>query len=277
MKKGYQLIVTVLGQFTADGCMYRAASLAFTSLLSLVPLLTVSFSVFSAFPVFKGTGKLVQDFIFKNFVASSAAVIQQHIESFIAHTSQLSMSELFFLILTALLMIFNMELAFNDIWRVKKGRSGVSAFLLYWAVLTLTPLLLGVALLFGSYLMTLPYISDTALHLGFAHSAWLLVPCSLTLVGFTLLYITLPNCTVPFLPAVLGGLCATLLFELAKRGFALYLAYFPSYQLLYGALATVPIFLVWVYLSWLVILFGGVVSHVLATTSGKMTDKKGTG
>jgi membrane protein len=269
IKKGYQLISTIIAQFIVDGCMYRAASLAFTSLLSLVPLLTVSFSIFSAFPVFKGLGQVVQDFVFKNFVASSATIVQQHIESFIAHTAQLSISGLIFLIITALLMIFNMELAFNDIWRIKKRRSGISAFLLYWAVLTLTPLLLGVALLVGSYLMSFSHMLPMAGHVGFDHGIWMLVPWFSTWAGFTLLYLTLPNCKVPLLPAALGGFFALILFQAAKWGFALYLAYFPSYQLLYGALATVPIFLFWVYLSWLVILFGGVVSHVVGTQGRK--------
>src|SRR5262249_46760885 len=139
-------------RFQNDGCASRAAALAFTTLLSLVPLLTVSFSVLTAFPVFQVFATKIQTFIIGNFVATSAETIQQHLQNIVQQTSKLSAIGMFFLLVTSVLMVFNMEQAFNAIWRVTKQRSFVSAFLMYWAVLTLTPVLIGIGLVLSTYL-----------------------------------------------------------------------------------------------------------------------------
>ncbi len=256
----------VVLQFTKEGCMYRAAALAYTSLLSLVPLMTVSFVILKAFPVFHNVSQQVQNFIFNHFVAASADVIQQYLGKFSQQASHLSATGMLTLVITAVLMIFNMEEAFNDIWYVKERRRGVPAFLMYWAVLTLLPMLLGVGIALSSYVASLPLLSD-ARNLGIIQILFACAPLFLSFIAFTLLYVAIPNCKVPTRAAVIGGVVAAALFEIAKYCFALYIAYFPTYELLYGALAAIPIFLIWVYLSWLVILFGAVVSHVLASRS----------
>ena len=260
---GYGFCLLVYRRFVEDGCAHRAAALAYTSLLSLVPLLTVSFAVLAAFPVYQNVGDKIQDFIFQNFVVSSANVVQQHIQAFMTKATQLSATGSFFLLVTAILLIFNIEQAFNSIWRVKHRRKGVSAFLSYWAVLTLMPILIGVGFAVTSYLASVPFITGAAESLGLKKPLLAMLPYLLTLFAFTLLYITVPNCKVRIRYAFVGGLLATLLFELAKAGFAAYITHFPTYKLLYGALAALPIFLVWVYVSWLIILFGAEVNCIL--------------
>jgi membrane protein len=249
-------------QFSLDNCAMRSAALAFTSLLAIVPLMTVSFTVMTAFPIFRQFGAQIQNFIFENFVAASAKVVQQHLQQFAGQAANLSATGMIFLVVTAVLMIFNMEQAFNTIWRVKRSRKGIPAFMMYWGLLTFLPILLGIGFAISSYLFSLPFIEGTTEILGLRKPILMVFPYWLTFVAFTVLYITLPNCKVLIRHAMVGGAVATVLFELAKYGFGLYVLNFPTYELLYGTLSAIPIFLLWIYLSWLIVLFGAIVARV---------------
>lgn len=264
LKQGSLFIASIIRRFFDDGCPSRAAALAYTTLLSLVPLMTVIFSLLSAFPMFHGLGDKVQTFIFSNFVADSAHTVQQHLENFVQQTTRLSAPGFSFLLVTAVLLMFTMEQAFNAVWHVKKRRQLVSAFILYWGVLTLTPILLGVGFAMSSYLDYLPFFSGATEIVGLKQILLNYLPYLLTFTAFTIFYAAIPNCTVPLLGALIGSIVATILFELAKFSFGLYMIHFPTYHLLYGALATIPIFLIWIYMSWLIILFGAMVSHEFA-------------
>lgn len=261
-KKIYDICKDVVKEFYETSCSTRAAGLAYTTLLSIVPMMSVGLAVISAFPVYKEAGSWLQGFIFKNFVAGSADVIQHQLESFAAQAASLSPTGIFFLFITAVLMIFTMENTFNTIWHVKERRHGVTAFLMYWAVLTLLPILIGVGFAVSSYFFSLPFISKTTVALR--RPLLKMLPYVLTWGAFSFLYVALPNRKIYLRHAAVGALIATLFFELAKYGFGLYILYFPTYELIYGALATIPVFLVWVYVSWTIILFGAVIAHVLA-------------
>ena len=254
--------VAIVGKrFFHEGCPIQAAGLSYISLLSVVPLMTVSFSVLTAFPVFKGLDVKLQQFIFKNFVASSAQVIQQYLNSFASQVGKLSGTGIFFLFITAVLMIFAVERVLNRIWRVERRRNAIQAFLMYWAILTLTPVLLGVGVLISSHLLGFKAVADTATLSVLKKIAFTVFPYLFTFTAFTLLYAAVPNCKVKLRYAVIGAVVASVMFELAKLGFAFYITHFPTYKLLYGALAVVPIFLVWLYFSWLILLFGAIISH----------------
>ena len=272
VRKTYAFTWLVLKRFRADGCFSRAGSLAYATLLSLVPLMTVSFLLFTALPIFQEFALKIQGFVINNFVAASAEIVQQHLEKFVAHTSRLSAIGMLFLVGTAVLMVFNLEQAFNSIWRAAKRRSLVSAFLMYWAVLTLTPVLIGIGLLLTTYLISLPFISEAAQFLGLNKLFLILTPYLSTLIAFTLVYLAVPNCKVKFRHALIGGLVATLLFELAKQSFVFYITHFSVYRLLYGALAAMPIFLLWIYLCWLITLFGAVVCATLGEAKNSLGD-----
>lgn len=257
-----RFIWQVISQFIEDNLPMRSAALAFTSLLSIVPLMTVSFTVMSAFPIFKQFGIQVQNFIFENFVATSAEIVRANLQRFSEQAMNLSATGMIFLVITAVLMVFNMEKAFNTIWRAKRSRMGVSAFMMYWGLITFLPILIGIGFAISSYVFSMPLIEGTAESLGIRQAMLTYFPYMLTFTAFTVLYITLPNCKVLLRYAAIGGLVATILFEMAKYGFGLYVLNFPTYELLYGTLAAIPIFLLWIYLSWLIILFGAVVAHV---------------
>lgn len=260
----YDVVATIFLRFDQHGCMTRAAALSFTTLLSLVPLMTLSLTIFRAFPTFEAFGQTIQNFIFDNFIATSAEVVQSHLEQFAQQVGQLSVPSLIFFLLTGVLVIFNIEQAFNSIWRVKNKRKGIPAFLMYWAVITLLPLIFAAVFALG-HLLEFDYLSDT-FEVSTAGQILfkVIIPYILTGATFSLFYYAVPNCKVRASSAILGGFIAAVLFHIAKYTFAWYISAFPTYALLYGTLATIPIFLVWLYVSWAIILFGAVISQVLA-------------
>lgn len=248
----------VYSHFKQVGCSHRAAALSFTTLLSLVPLMTVSLAIFSAFPVFQKVSARVQHFVFSNFVVSTGDVVQNYLQSFIAKAGQLSAVGLVFLVVTAIVMMFTMEQTFNSIWQIHKRRHWLQALILYWTILTLSPLLIGISFAISSYLEIL------AQWLGLSKILLMIMPFLSSIIAFTLLYTAVPNYRVPFKSSIIGAVFAAILFELAKHFFALYIIHFADYQLLYGTLATIPIFLLWIYLCWFITLLGAVVSFIIA-------------
>lgn len=244
----------VINRFFDDGCTSHAAALAFTLLLSLVPLLTVGFTIFTFIPVFDTFSDQIQSFIFTHFVPSSGQIIQQYFQHFIAQTTNLSWLGLIFLLITAILTLHTIESSFNIIWQVKKPRSWLKRFFLYWVSLTFVPLLFGISFIISMYLLLLSAISTALI---------VFTPFLFSTAAFTLLYKTMPSCFVAWRASLLGGLTAAVLFQIAKYSFAWYLIHFPTYELLYGVLATIPIFLTWLYICWLIILFGAEVCHGL--------------
>jgi membrane protein len=256
LKKSFQ-------QFLAEGCMSQAAALTYTSLLSLVPLLSVSFVIISAFPLFKNIGVQIQDFIFIHFVATSGQTIETYLTHFVDQTKNLSAIGFLSLFLVAILMMFNLEQSFNAIWHVPSRKKGIPVFLLYWAILTLAPIILSLSLLLSHYVYTLPWINFVLNKTGGNGLFQFFLPFILIWALFIILYLGVPNDKVPFWPCFISAFVTALLFNLAKYLFALYIHYFTSYVMIYGALATIPIFLIWLYTTWLIILFGAVLTYRL--------------
>ena len=250
----------VIEHVVQDDCTYIASALAFTSLLAVVPLMSVGLAVFSSFPVFQGMADPLQNFIFENFVPSTGKVVQVYLQQFTAQVSKLSIWGAVFLIVTALLVMFTVEQAMNKIWRVNVSRRGVPAFLLYWAILSLTPVLLGLSLAASSYLFSMPLMMGNQAPSFLLHWS----PFLLSLIGFSFLYMVVPNCPVSIRHAFWGGLFAAVLFETAKQGFAYYLSHYNTYELLYGAFAAVPIFFFWIYWVWIITLLGAEISYALS-------------
>ena len=259
----YGFVLLVAERFGRHEAPQNAAALTYTTLLSLVPLMAVTFAVFSAFPVADRVYELVQDFVFQNFVPTSGEVLQQYLSEFSSKAAGLTGAGAASLVVVALLMMYNIDRALNAIWEVRTGRRFVTKFLIYWAVLSLGPVLSGVSVVATSYVVSLPVLSDAAAS-GPGRQLLGLTPVVTSAIAFTMVYLIVPNRRVRLVHAIAGGLFAALLFELAKRGFGLYITQFPTYQAIYGALATIPIFLVWLYLSWIVVLLGAELAHCLS-------------
>ncbi|CAM4294255.1 virulence factor BrkB family protein [Pseudoalteromonas byunsanensis] len=244
-----------LGRCTEDQITVNAGYLAYVTLLSLVPLIAVGVAIFSAFPGFEDTRVAIENFIFNNFVPTSTDSIKSHISAFTGNANQMTAVGIGFLAAIALLLIRNVDAALNRIWRVEKKRPLMISFAIYWMVLTLGPVLLGASIGVTSYIVSLVSFADQGIP-GFSGFLLKLLPYAISMAGFIMLYTLVPNTRVSFRAAVPGALFAALLFELSKKGFAAYISHFPSYEVIYGALATVPILFVWVYLSWIVVLLG---------------------
>jgi membrane protein len=236
-----------------------AGYLSYVSLMSLVPLMVVALSIATAFPIFAEIHHSVQQFVYDNFVPTASDVVQQYLSSFVDNASKMSAVAISFVFVVALLLISAIDKIFNNIWKVTKKRRVITSFSMYWMILTLGPLLVGASIAITSYIVSLVSlgIDDS---FGITNLFFRLLPLFSSMAAFVLLYMLVPNTNVPFKFAFSGALFAAILFEFAKKIFVIYLTAFPSYQAIYGALAIVPILFLWVYLSWLIVLAGALIT-----------------
>jgi membrane protein len=190
-------------------------------------------------------------------------VVHENLRNFSSKAARLTGVGFIFLILVALLLMGNIDKAFNAIWNVRYKRSPVATFLVYWAILSLGPILIVASVGVTSYLVSIPLFPDDETVVQLRTRLLGVMPVLISALAFTLLYALVPNRGVLIRHALAGGVLAALLFEVAKRGFALYVTHFPTYEAIYGAMAVVPIFLIWLYLSWLVTLLGAEFTYCL--------------
>jgi membrane protein len=262
-----RLAAHVWRHFSEDRLFDEAASLSYTSLLSMVPLLAVVFGVASAFPVFQQWGEQVQSFVFTNFVPASGDQIQSYLAGFLESVGKLTLTGTLVLILTALLLMLRIERAFNLIWRVPTSRSIRDRVIMYWAVLTLGPLALGAAI----GLSAQPIFEQVAQGAS-TNSGWRAVGVfALTWLAFSLMFGLVPNRRVKISYAVVGAFLSAVLFGLARKAFVAFVAN-ASFNVIYGALAAIPIFLIWIYLVWTVILLGASLAASLTTFNDRKVD-----
>ncbi|MFC0400750.1 YihY family inner membrane protein [Paraburkholderia rhizosphaerae] len=242
-----------------------AGSLTFTTMLSLVPLATVAFALFTAFPIFASFQMSLQGFLADHLMpVQFNNQIFKYLNQFASKAKGLTTLGMIFLFLTSVMTMMTVESAFNVIWRVRKARPFAQRVLVYWAILTLGPLLIGVSLSISSYLFTRSMEYTATQHIP-SMIEWALTGAALplTVLAFTLMYVFVPNCRVAWRDAAVGGLCAAVAFEFAKRGFGFYIRRIPSYTAVYGAFAVVPLFLIWMYLSWFITLAGAMITSAL--------------
>lgn len=252
----------VVRRFIGDHGPESAAGLSYASLLALVPLLAIMLAVVSAFPTFAGVEERILNTVLSDLLPDMEGQARARIRSFVANAKALTGPGIVGLAVTALLLLSNVNGAFNTIWRVGEPRPLAVRFLVYWALLSLGPLLLAASISATAPLFTA--MSDGAVTQAVR---WLVPPWLVSIlvgtVGFGTLFLVVPNRPVWLPHAAAGGLVTALLFELLKGGFAVYLAVVPGYTAVYGAVAAVPIFLIWLYLSWAVVLLGAEVTAAL--------------
>jgi len=248
-------------RFIADDCFKLAASLAYTTLLALVPLVTIGLAVFSTFPAFQNFTVGVNEFVARAMLPSAVEqIVATHLDQFTRSAGRLTAVGIIFLGLTAILLMQTIDAALQRIFAVRRARPWTLRILTYWGVLTLGPLLIGASLSITSYLLRVAPVRGRYIDPFLLFDV---IPFALTAIAFVLLYKVVPNRRIEAKDALIGGLCAALLFEAMKQGFAVYIARFPTYTLIYGAFAAIPIFLLWIYLSWLVVLLGAVLAATL--------------
>jgi len=256
-------VVLVYRRFKEERCFQLCGSLTFTTLLALVPLITIMLTVVTAFPVFNDIVATLRSFATSNLVPkASSNLISIYMQQFSDNAARLTALGIVLLAVTSIMLMLTIDRAFNTIWRVKRPRPLIQRVLIYWSVLTIGPLLVGGSLSLTSWLVTQSMgLGKQAPELTIA--VLKLVPLMLTSIAFGFLYRTVPNRQVTVLDAAVGGIIAAFAFEAMKIGFGHFVARIATYKLVYGTFASLPIFLMWIYLSWVVVVFASVITAVL--------------
>jgi len=239
-----------------------AASLSYTSLIAIVPLFAIGLAIFSAFPVFNSVRGQIEEFLLKNFVPTIEQEVSQYFSEFLNATGQLTTFGVVGLAITAILLLSTIENSLNFIFKITRPRRLTTKITLYWTVITLGPLLLGAAFSLRGYLFTLQKFMPEALD---DNSLWTsaMLPAIMTMLLLMLVYILVPNKKIRIVNAFAGAVTAVVLFGILRRGFSIVITMSATYKTLYGALATLPVFLIWMYLAWAVVIFGAVVTAAL--------------
>ncbi|WP_157960398.1 YihY family inner membrane protein [Marinimicrobium alkaliphilum] len=265
--------VVLLGQiFVEKSCQKSAASLTYVTLFALVPLMTVTYSMFTVIPAFHDLADDLQQMLFAHVVPETGQELVNYLQDFSEQARRLTVVGVAFLVGAAYLMLKNIEKNFNAIWGVEQGRRGLMSFLLYWAVLSLGPLLLGIGLGMSTYLVSVRMMVDEYDPLGLITWVFELVPWLLSAATFTLLFAAVPNTRVPFGHAVLGGIVTSIGFEVLKRVFGLIVTH-SSLTFIYGAFAMVPLFLLWINFTWMLVLAGAVFVRTIGSYQVMIKDK----
>jgi membrane protein len=240
---------------------YQASALSFSTLLALVPLLSVALSVVALFPIFTRFVNLARNYILANFIPASSSTIEFYLENFTQQATHLPTLGVVFLFIVTGVLIVTIEHTFNQIWQAPDSKKKYALWLLYYIVLLLSPLLIGLSVFVSYYVFSLHWLSGTIGALGIGKPLFSCLPVVINTFIFSTLYIVIPRNRVKWRDGISGGFIAAILFELSKFLFAFYLKKFSTYELIYGALAIIPIFLMWLYISWLIILYGAFVTH----------------
>ena len=242
-------------RFLDDRLFESAGALSYTTVFALVPLSMVVFGVLSAFPVFDRWSDQLSDYIFSNFVPSSARAVETYLKQFSANAGQLTSAGIVALVVSLLITLNSVETTFNRIWRVKTPRPKFARFLVYWTVFTLGALVAATSLALSTRFFALA-IFETQPGQWLEQLLLSLAPMAIELLAFAAVYRVVPHRTIQWRHALAGALLAMLLFEGVKWGLGVFIGNFSSYGKVYGTLAFVPIFLVWIYLGWVSILLG---------------------
>jgi membrane protein len=249
-------------RFRADRCPRVAAALSYSTLLAVVPLLAVGLGILSVFPAFGELRSEVQQVIFDNLLPDVGIEVSEHFSVFVENARKATGFSLAILALTALLLLSTIAGSLNAIWRTAEPRRLVVRLAIYWAVLTFGPLFIGASISLSSYGFAMAeWVGVSGQRTGFGLA--ILLPLCLTTLGIAVLYAVGPGRKVQFGHAMTGAVVAAILFELLKAGFGFYFRQFPSYQAIYGAMAAIPVFLIWMYLSWTVVLVGAEIAAAL--------------
>ncbi|UPG91397.1 YihY family inner membrane protein [Luteibacter aegosomaticola] len=243
-------------RFVDDKCFETAGALSYTTLVSLVPLTVAVFAILSAFPVFAEWRGSLANYAFQNFVPATGMKIQEYMLAFADKASQLTGISILVMLFSAVSMMVSIEDRLNRIWRVRKPRGWGSRLLLYWAALTLGPILVVGGLVASSYLTALPMLHAAADQIATQGGLLNLLPFVITFITLVLMYTMVPNRRVSWRHAAIGALLGAVLFEIARWGFTEFIRHAPTYEEIYGALAAIPIFLLWIYLSWIIVILG---------------------
>jgi membrane protein len=262
----FTLLRRVIRRLDSIGWTRAAGSLAFTSLLGLVPLATVTFAFVAQFPVFQDFLRVLENYLLRYTLPETASeLVRKYVVGLASEAASLKGLWIFFVVVTAALVVDSVESEINAIWRIDRKRPILRRVLVYTIGVTAGPVMLGGAIWIIRWIITL---SITAVALDKSHISALahIATFFLAVAIFTLMYVIAPARKVKWRHGLIGGLLAAAAFELTRAGFTWYVAHSPTYEILYGALAAVPVFMLWVFLFWMIVLAGAAVTASIADT-----------
>jgi membrane protein len=259
----FGFVIFVVRRWNEDRCPQIAGSLAFTTLLALFPVFAIAVALLARSPYFADVIIQVKVFLLRNLLPEIAGrIVTVSMEEITRNAGRLTTLGILFLIGTATALMLTIDRSINVIYRAPLKRSFWISVPAYVALLVVGPVLIGASVSITTYLMALP-----ARMSGIPAPAHMLlsqgVPIAVTTTAFFLVYRLVPHRSVSWRHALAGGIVAALLFESLKQGFAVYVAHAPTYSVVYGTFAAFPLFLLWIYLSWLVVLFGAELAAAL--------------
>jgi membrane protein len=262
----------VLRRFLDDHCLEAAGSLALTTLFALVPLVTVAFGIISAFPVFAEWRADISAFVFRSFVPAAGEAVESYLTQFVDNASKATAVGSIVVLISVVSLTISVESTFNQIWRVAQARHAASRFVVHWAVITLGPVAVVALLALSAYLFTLPLLAQAETDFLLKEHLLRLLPFTIQWLVLLAAYKLIPNRSVRLVDAAIGAGLAAAIFEIVKRLFTDYATNGANYQQVYGALAMVPIFVFWIYQSWILVLAGASLTASLAAFDYRPTE-----
>lgn len=261
MSNWIKILWTSLKCFFKQRYSYEASALSFTTLLSLIPLISVIGLIINFFPIPSPLAQTLRNYFIDNFTPSTTIKVASYFETFVYQASSQAYLSLIFLFVTSILLINTIVESFNRIWHTQdKSKSFWSRFA-YWIALALSPLIIGLFIFIITTLTSMQWF--IALSNLFRINIILLtcIPIIINTFIFSIIYIVVPRYNVKWRYGFFGGVVAAILFEISKYLFTVYLKIFTAYEFIYGTLATIPIFLIWIYLIWVIMLYGIIVTY----------------
>lgn len=269
-KSWFNFFRFLIRNFVKDNCQQKAASLTYTTLLSIVPILTVLLMILSSIPALDSVRDQISHIIYSNLLPQSGLQVSQYLDSFAEKSSNLTAIGAMALFVTSIMTLTTIERAFNEIWRVEDRSGGIKSLVRYWTIITLGPLVLGTAFIVSSTVQSLSFLNQQIGGYGIDWGFWVqAVSFAVTIAGFIGMYWFIPKAKVPLKNAAIAGVFVAVIFELLKYSFGIIMTNFTSYEAIYGAFAALPIFLLWIYLSWNLILIGVEISYTLTIFATK--------
>ncbi|TCB65307.1 YihY family inner membrane protein [Acinetobacter sp. ANC 4178] len=263
-KTWFQFVLFVLRRFEADRCREQAGSLTYTTLFAVVPMLTVFLVIISSIKALEPARQQLQQLIYSNFLPKTTIAFDKVLTAFTDKSNNLTVIGILFLFVTTVMMLTSIENVFNRIWRVREKRGGMIGFMRYWTIISLGPIILGSAFVLSSTVASMNLLSShlAGYEVDGGFLLWV-ISFTLSILGFFILYWTIPNRSVPIKAALFAGIFSASVFELLKNLFGYIMSNFTSYEIIYGAFAALPIFLLWIFLSWNIVLLGVEISYAL--------------
>ena len=263
-QRWFQFLKFLTRHFFEDDCQQKAASLTYTTMLSIVPILTVLLMILSSVPALAAARAQIYEVIYSNLLPQSSMQVSKYINSFAEKSTNLTAIGIIILFITTIMTLTTIERAFNQIWRVENRSGGIKSMMRYWTIVTMGPLVLGTAFIASSTVQSLSFLNRQIAGYGIDWSFWVqMVSIGITVAGFMGMYWFIPKARVPFKNAAIAGVIVAIVFEMLKHIFGTVMTNFTSYEAIYGAFAAIPIFLLWIYLSWNLILLGVEISYTL--------------